>query len=82
MALEFDPLAFKPAPNDEIAINAIKREIQNISDSYVGWYDPFIPPSGMSDSRRGFPSGVISDSMWRIKDECDGSATWPGLRKR
>ncbi len=24
----------------------------------------FIPPSGMPDSRWGFPSGPISDSMW------------------
>ena len=25
---------------------------------------PLIPPSGMPDSRWGFPSGPISDSMW------------------
>ena len=26
--------------------------------------DGLIPPSGMPDSRWGFPSGPISDSMW------------------
>ena len=26
--------------------------------------DALIPPSGMPDSRWGFPSGPISDSMW------------------
>ena len=26
--------------------------------------DQLIPPSGMPDSRWGFPSGPISDSMW------------------
>ena len=38
---EFDPLAAKQALNTEVAINAMKREIQNILDSYVGWFDPF-----------------------------------------
>ena len=27
-------------------------------------FDDLIPPSGMPDSRWGFPSGPISDSMW------------------
>ncbi|MEP2830434.1 hypothetical protein [Parvibaculum sp.] len=39
--MEFDPLSFKQSLNDEVAISAIKREIRNILDSYVGWYDPF-----------------------------------------
>ena len=38
---EFDPLAAKQAINTEVAIYALKREIQNILDSYMGWYDPF-----------------------------------------
>lgn len=38
---EFDPLAAKQAQDTEVAINAMKREIQNILDSYVGWFDPF-----------------------------------------
>jgi nitrogen fixation/metabolism regulation signal transduction histidine kinase len=38
---EFDPLAAKQALNTEVAINAMKREIQNILDSDVGWFDPF-----------------------------------------
>jgi hypothetical protein len=38
---EFDPLAAKQALNTEVAINAMKRELQNILDSYVGWFDPF-----------------------------------------
>ena len=32
-----------------------------------------IRPSGIGDSRRGFPSGLISDSMWRIKEVRHGS---------
>lgn len=38
---EFDPLAAKTDFRTEAAIIAIKREIQNILDCYVGWYDPF-----------------------------------------
>ena len=38
---EFDPLSAKQGLNTEVAINAMKREIQNILDSYVGWFDPF-----------------------------------------
>ena len=34
-----------------------------ISDAY-GRKPVVIPPSGMPDSRWGFPSGPISDSMW------------------
>ena len=30
----------------------------------VAYHQPLIPPSGMPDSRWGFPSGPISDSMW------------------
>ena len=41
MFTEFDPLAAKQSLNTEVAINAMKREIQNILDSYVGWFDPF-----------------------------------------
>ena len=36
----FDPLVAKYAQT-EVASLAIKRELQNILDSYVGWYDPF-----------------------------------------
>jgi hypothetical protein len=38
---EFDPLKAKQTIDTEVAINAVKREIRNILDSYVGWYDPF-----------------------------------------
>jgi len=38
---EFDPLAAKQSLQNEVAINAMKRELRNILDSYVGWYDPF-----------------------------------------
>jgi hypothetical protein len=41
MFSEFDPLSAKQGLNTEVAINAMKREIQNILDSYVGWFDPF-----------------------------------------
>ncbi len=37
----FDPLEAKQTPNADVAINAVKREIKNILDSYVGWFDPF-----------------------------------------
>jgi hypothetical protein len=37
----FDPLEFKNAKVNDAAISAIKREIDNILSSYVGWYDPF-----------------------------------------
>lgn len=37
----FDPLAAKQAVDTEVAANAIKREIKNILNSYVGWFDPF-----------------------------------------
>lgn len=36
-----DPLSAKQAVTDEVAQNALKREISNILDSYVGWFDPF-----------------------------------------
>ena len=38
---EFDPLKAKQTIESEVAIFAVKREIRNILDSYVGWYDPF-----------------------------------------
>lgn len=38
---EFDPLKAKQATDSEVAIKALKRELTNILDSYVGWYDPF-----------------------------------------
>lgn len=37
----FDPLEAKQTTNADVAINAVKREISNILDSYVGWFDPF-----------------------------------------
>lgn len=37
----FDPLEFKNARATDAATAAIKREIDNILSSYVGWYDPF-----------------------------------------
>ena len=39
--IEFDPLKAKGSIDNEVAINAVKRELRNILDSYVGWYDPF-----------------------------------------
>ena len=40
MFQEFDPLESKTTAS-EAAIISLKREIQNILDSYVGWFDPF-----------------------------------------
>lgn len=37
----FDPLEFKNPKVTDAAVGAIKREIENILSSYVGWYDPF-----------------------------------------
>ncbi|MBX9821913.1 MAG: ATP-binding protein [Afipia birgiae] len=37
----FDPLEFKSTKVTDAALAAIKREIENILSSYVGWYDPF-----------------------------------------
>lgn len=37
----FDPLEFKNANGNDAALGALKREIENILSSYVGWYDPF-----------------------------------------
>lgn len=37
----FDPLEYKNAKVNEAALGALKREIDNILSSYVGWYDPF-----------------------------------------
>lgn len=37
----FDPLEFKSAKVSDAALSALKREIENILSSYVGWYDPF-----------------------------------------
>lgn len=37
----FDPLSFKSTRINDAALGALKREIENILSSYVGWYDPF-----------------------------------------
>ncbi len=37
----FDPLNAKISGNGEVVIKSLKREINNILNSYVGWYDPF-----------------------------------------
>ncbi|MGD0095341.1 MAG: hypothetical protein ABSB60_02530 [Terracidiphilus sp.] len=37
----FDPLSFKNTKINDAALGALKREIENILSSYVGWYDPF-----------------------------------------
>lgn len=37
----FDPLEAKQTTVSAAALSALKREIDNILSSYVGWYDPF-----------------------------------------
>ncbi|MHB1587396.1 MAG: ATP-binding protein [Acidiferrobacteraceae bacterium] len=37
----FDPLEFKNTKVNDAALGALKREIENILSSYIGWYDPF-----------------------------------------
>lgn len=39
--IPFDPLEFKNSKVTEAALGALKREIDGILSSYVGWYDPF-----------------------------------------
>ena len=41
MQFSIDPLSAKATLSDEVAQAAIRREISNILDSYVGWFDPF-----------------------------------------
>ena len=38
--------------------------VSKIEGLATGGENDVIPPSGMPDSRWGFPSGPISDSMW------------------
>lgn len=38
---KFDPLNAKYNGSEEVVIMSIKREISNILNSYVGWFDPF-----------------------------------------
>lgn len=37
----FDPLSYKKSAESEVAALGLKREIREILNSYVGWYDPF-----------------------------------------
>lgn len=37
----FDPLLAKNTLVNEAALAAVRRELENIMSSYVGWYDPF-----------------------------------------
>ena len=37
----FDPLSFKNTKVNDAALASLKREIENILSSYVGWFDPF-----------------------------------------
>jgi len=37
----FDPLEWKSTRVSDAALSSLKREIENILSSYVGWYDPF-----------------------------------------
>lgn len=41
MATGFDPLKAKYDGQEEVVIISLKREIKNILNSYVGWFDPF-----------------------------------------
>ncbi len=37
----FDPLSIKYTGTEEVVIKSLKREIRNILNSYVGWFDTF-----------------------------------------
>jgi hypothetical protein len=39
--ISFDPLQTPYGGSEEAVIKSVKREIRNILNSYVGWYDPF-----------------------------------------
>ena len=51
---------------DDCVKGTAEAHSKTIQDQTWAWYvaDLLIPPSGMPDSRWGFPSGPISDSMW------------------
>ena len=57
--------AFFPSPFEEAVVLTMDGVGEWATTSAgVGCGNRLIPPSGMPDSRWGFPSGPISDSMW------------------
>ena len=50
-------------PEDLLGDKGLMKELKvRLMERMLG--AELIPPSGMPDSRWGFPSGPISDSMW------------------
>jgi light-regulated signal transduction histidine kinase (bacteriophytochrome) len=67
----FDPLKVKLNANSEAQVNALRREIENILKSYVGWYDPFcevIQNAIDSVEKRSQFSENYHPSIWIIID--------------
>lgn len=65
----FDPLEAKQAINNEVAINALKREIKNILNSYVGWFDPLseLIQNSLDSLEERIKSEIDSDYSPKIK---------------
>ena len=51
-------------PEDPDELRAFTQLLLAEVKSQAMLIEKLIPPSGMPDSRWGFPSGPISDSMW------------------
>lgn len=66
----FDPLSLKlnDGLDKTVAVNAAKREIENILDSYVGWYDPFCELIQNSldavESQKEKSGAIYSPKIW------------------
>ena len=58
VAAELCRPGLKPTGRDGLPAESVLR------CALLKQYRQLIPPSGMPDSRWGFPSGPISDSMW------------------
>ena len=62
---DLNQLVLDLAPHGESVAQLFKNELARAP--WIVWSPErrdIIPPSGMPDSRWGFPSGPISDSMW------------------
>ena len=76
---QFDPLEAKQSLANEAALTSVKREIQNILDSYVGWFDPFAEliqhALDAIDERRTLNDGLtpISELRSTLAETCSAS---------
>ncbi|MBU1017914.1 ATP-binding protein [Patescibacteria group bacterium] len=75
----FDPLEAKYTKGTEAATNAIKRELRNILNSYVGYYDPFCEliqnALDSIEERAKTEDKVYQPKLWITIDIKDNSLT-------